>query len=312
MPSIDLSSLTGTDLTEKLLTYVRDFADIEKKFHLITPVPLPGVPQRGETCKLKALAIAIEYAAQKAGRLTSIPLYKSRSQSISLRQLAKMHGSAVGEMYSLETLIATCHDAGFIAESYAPYNEDDYISQLEELLDKHLTPMIFFDINLTPGEREGFPQIAEGSNEHAAMVVGYYKNKYDETHFIVTFWNNYYDFDGMELALSACYSLAKKRKPETFCKVRDDSGITSWHLPENIHKHGRLLEYTPMRTASPQKDSDTPLKGKILVVTSPLPQISVKMPPLTSHDKSFFAAVGLGVSATDIGDDDIPSSCALM
>ncbi|WP_133128115.1 hypothetical protein [Legionella nagasakiensis] len=280
MGPIDFDTLPGQSVLHKLLHYFKACADLKKGFHIIVPEVLPAETQRGETCKLKALADSMQHAAYKA-HATRPPLYKDRRYvGPSLRQLAKIHGSAVGEVYSLEMLLAICHDAGFSATTYAPFNEDEYILQVSQLVDKNLAPVVFYDLDKTPGERYGFPRIGDGSNEHGATVVAYYKTQYDETRFIVTMWGRYYDFDGMELALSACHSLVERRTPETFVKCMDTlMGKTCWILNKNRFHPAYL------RTAHEMKPSDTPLKGKILVVTGP-------QPTLAASDSRFFPAGG--------------------
>ena len=265
--NIELDALPGESLLHKLLHYFRLHADIGKGFHITRPdVLLPYQSQRGESCKLSALAHAIGYIASVA-KIPCLPLYKDRTYPRSLREIAKKHGSKVGEMYSLESLVATCHSSGFAAEISTPYNEDDYILALQTFIDRNLAPLVFFDLDLTEGDRQGFPYIGDGRNEHAAVAVAYYKNEYDETRFIVSHWEQYYDFDGMELARSACYSLVDKREVETFCKVVTSDEETAWVLKDKVRASDKVLEGVPERTASPMRDTDTPLKGKILAVS---------------------------------------------
>ncbi|WP_035892229.1 hypothetical protein, partial [Legionella oakridgensis] len=148
------------------------------------------------------------------------------------------------------------------------------------VVDKNLAPVVFYDLDRTPGERYGFPRIGDGSNEHGATVVAYYKTESDETRFIVTMWGRYYDFDGMELALSACHSLVERRTPETFVKRMDTLvGKTCWMLNEG--------KFSPayLRTAPEMKPSDTPLKGKIVVITGPQAMLAA------SHSR-FFPVMG--------------------
>ena len=265
---INLSELSGETVFKRLQHYLETQADLEKKVSLITPETLPAERQRGETCKLKALADAMAHTASlfKSSRL---PLYKSQNFSLSLRELAKRQGSVVGEVYSIEMLRKTCFDAGYESKIYDPGNEDDYIKQLERLIDVNYAPIVFYDVDMSEA-RNGLPSISDGTNEHACVVVGYYKDHSDETHFIITQWGYYYDFNGMELALSACYSLADKREIETFDKYyTPNSPTTKWcradtRPPEDFFKMG-----VPSRTSLPMKDTDTPLKGKIMVVTEP-------------------------------------------
>jgi hypothetical protein len=264
---IDLSELSGKNNTHKLLDYFKKTADLKQKFRLITPEIIPAAEQRGENCKLKALADAMAYTALKC-KTNSLPLYKAKKYSSSLRELAKKNGSVVGEVYSIEMLRKTCSDAGFESEMHTPETPDDYIKTLEKLVDANQAPMVFFDMDRSD-ERYGLPYMGDGSNEHATVVVGYYKIK-DQTHFIVNQWGVYYDFNGMELALSSFTSLKDKRTVETFNKYYDTSNDNTKWLTTNTSPWVYIkLGDVPARTAKAMKDTDTPLKGKIVVVTRP-------------------------------------------
>lgn len=263
------------DLFAGLLNYIKENATIEKGFHIAIPVTSTQIKQRGENCKLVALTQAIEHANNKSKiDFPRVPLYKNKSAPASLRQFAKAHGSVVGEMYSLESLVKTSADAGYNVKTFTPFNEDEYIRQLELLINQNLVPIIFYELDITPGERYGYPMIGNGKNEHAGTVVAYYKNDEDETRFIVNTWGKYYDYDGMELALSS-FSLAPKREVETFSKIRLPNESTWWVLKHKAHIYeGTLLEHIPSRTALPMGENDTPLKGKIMVVDEPIPEKS--------------------------------------
>jgi len=268
MSIIDFSIVPGETLSIKLLNYIESNADLEKSRHITDPIVLPVVHQRGETCKLVALENSIAHAAHKA-KSYYLPLYKDKTHSRSLRQIAKEFGSIVGEVYSLEALVRICETAGYKSETFAPLDEEAYISQLEQLVDKNLAPIVFFDVDVNPGPNIGSPQIADGKNEHATNIVAYYKDHLNKTHFIVTQWENYFDIDGMELARSSFNSLVAKREIEKFVKVLTPSGSTLWELKEFANEFGEIMEDIAERTSLPMTDADTPLRGKILVVTGP-------------------------------------------
>lgn len=262
---IHLNELSGQSLLHKLLNYFKQHADLKRTFHIVTPAVLPSEPQYGETCKLKALSDAMQHAAHLY-RAPKISLYKHGKFGPSLRAIAKKNGSAVGEVYSLNMLEKICSDAGFESSSYATLNQDEYILQLEKLINKNKVPIVFFDMDLSE-KRRGLPYIGQGENEHAAVVVAYYKNDADETRFIMSFWNQYYDFDGMELALSACHSLKDKRSAEVFAKVwNEDIPKTYWYLSSRPLFENEYHFTTKHRIAPEMKASDIPLRGKIMVV----------------------------------------------
>ncbi|MDI1351736.1 MAG: hypothetical protein PSV35_03050 [bacterium] len=268
---IRLSQLKGEKLLHKLLNYFK--LKESKKFHITIPEVMPTEDQRGETCKLKALSEAIQHTALQY-KSSQLPIYKGRNNkySKSLRQLAKELGSVQGEVYSLEMLQAICSRSGYESEVYSPFNPDEYIRQLEMLIDANLAPMVFYDLCLDQ-DRFGLPTIGDGKNEHAGVILGYYKNECDETHFIVSQWNNCWDFDGMELALSAYHSLTDKREVESFSKVwRHDTKNTSWVLSTRLSSSFYQVLPVPSRTSQAMNDTDTPLKGQIMVVTKPRPR----------------------------------------
>lgn len=269
MSHINLTTLPGTNISEKLAFYLQQHADLTKPEGHTVPLAAQTESQRGENCKLVALANAIEHVALRTNT-PRVPLYKNKSSPVSLRRIAKAHGSKVGEMYTLESLQSTCQDAGFMSQAYAPQSEEGYILLIKQLVDDNLAPIIFFDLDSTRGERYGLPRMGDGKNEHAGVVAGYYTNAHDETHFLVLYWGRYYDIIARELAFSSFHSLADRREVETFCKVLDPRGITQWVLFDRRHEFGSVIDGVPLRTASPMKPTDTALKGKILVVTNPI------------------------------------------
>lgn len=266
MAQIKLGASLGKSVLPELLMHFREVgASLERGYRIVSPEVLGIAHQRGENCKLTALSEVLVHAAHKAKR-PCLPLYKDGKNPVSLRELAKRHGSVVGEMYSVQSLVETAKDAGFLLSVYSYTNEDEYIQCLMRLVDRNLPPMVFFDMEKSD-DRYGLPYIGDGSNEHAAVVVGYYKNCFDDPHFIVTFWNEFFDIDGMELALSACHSLAERRKPETFKKVILE-GESCWVLRDDeIDSDHIILAGIPERSAPEVKTFDEPLKGKIMAVT---------------------------------------------
>lgn len=290
---LTLDSLPGNTLFSKLHHYLETKADLDRTSHLITPETLPAESQRGETCKLKALADAMEHTSHRF-KSNRLPLYKAGTTSLSLRELTKRQGSVVGEVYSIEMLRKTCFDAGYESKIYDPGNTDDYITTLERIVDDNYAPIVFYDMNASE-DRFGTPYIGDGSNEHACVVMGYYKDKADETHFIITQWGYYYDFNGMELALSACHSLKNKREVETFVKCYNlHQHVTQWSRADLPLSDIHVKMDVPSRTSLPMKDTATPLKGKIMVVTEPRLQF-------TSHQEMcLFGTTKIAPSKEDL------------
>lgn len=265
--SIDLTIYKGQSLSAKLTTYIEAHRDKTKKSGLIQPFYKIGATQFGQICKLKALNDAMNiYCSKYYGDCT--PLHKYGVFSNSLRQMAKKNGSVVGEVYSIEMLRKIIQDAGFVSTAFSTTNVDEYIEVLQNYLDINQSSIVFFDLDQSY-ERHGFPYIGDGKNEHACTVIGYYKTHCDETRFIISQWDKYYDFNGMELALSACHSLSDNRKVETFSKRRDiQSKKTYWQLTsiECSPDESVSIPHVPLRTALPMKAGEHSLKGTIVSI----------------------------------------------
>lgn len=251
----------GATFQDKFLNYVKERA---LKFHIISPLVLPAELQRGDNCKLKALAdAALHIATVSNGRVDGPRLYKAKGGGISLREYAKIYGSVVGEVYSLDTLRTVCEAAGFDSDAYMADEAEIYLAKLVELIEQNKAPIVFFDLDLTTYR----PYIGRGENEHAAVIAAYYKDGANKTRFIVTQWNNYYDYDGLELAQSSL-SLPNKREAETFTKCLDTRhNHHAW--VKNKRAEHLEIEGLPKRTAAEMLDGELPLKGKIMVVKAP-------------------------------------------
>lgn len=294
MARIPIHVLPGNNVLHKLLNYFKARASLKDGFHIIVPTVTASAAQRGQNCKLVALANAIEHAANKA-KVPHLPLYKNKRHTLSLRQLAKTYGgSKVGEMYSLESMITTSRCAGFEAVAYTAFNEDDYISQLKAYVDENQVPIVFYDADLSD-DRYGFPHIGDGKNEHAVIVVAYYYNKDHKIRFIVNSWGYFFDFDGLELAVSACHSLVDKREPETFRKCQALDGMNKWLLFNDIPTNAIPIADLPLRTADSIGSSDRSLKGKIMIIAGPIQ---------SQHRQDFFTAVRLDKKTIECGEEN--------
>lgn len=264
MPSniIPLEELEGVTLQQRLAHYLETHAADATMQHVITPLVIPFQEQRGESCKLAALGYAIAHTAKKEHK-GAIPIYKDKTYPFSLRQIAKkITGSQVGEMYSVEALLKVCLAVQYQPRAFKFLDEKQYIETLKQLTLKNLASIVFFDVQ----KEGGIPYMGDGKNEHAAIVCGCYTNANDETRFIVTHWGCFFDFDGMELARSACQSLVEKRELETFAKIRDLEGKTMWVLKSHATELGEIIPSKGERTSLPLLEKETPLKGCFMVI----------------------------------------------
>lgn len=237
--------------------------------HLIQPLIAGPQDQEGESCKLKALSDAIT-GLSETGQGPFVALYKNHNHGkVSLRKIAKNHASQVGEVYSIQMLQAICRDAGYSSSFLAPDSSFNYIFEIINLLQQNIRPIVFFDMELDESSgRRGFPRKGDGSNEHAAVIVGYYEDVRYGLIFIVFQYSRYYCFIANELAESSLYSLAEKREPERFSKVRNAAGKSFWILTSKVESRAELslVEGVAPRLANPMAQEDIPLKGKIFIV----------------------------------------------
>ena len=251
------------------LQYISERAAIGAMCHIILPVVSIDQVQRGETCKLAALATGIKHTACKNYTSYSL-LYKDRFFSSSLRQIAKTHGSKVGEMYSVNSILQTSFSAGYLSMAYAPTDPSEYANLLVNLIHNNTAPIVFFDMDPTPGENYGCPYLGDGRNEHAAVIAAYYYDQSGSLRFITTQWGSYFDIGASDLAISSFVSLVDKREPETFVKIDGGNDKTLWCLKSRAIREGATILPVPERTASDMQPGDIPLKGKVIVVSMPL------------------------------------------
>ncbi len=267
MPKIDICP-EDRDSERQLLHYMRSNTTRPKTARLAAHLTGRLMPQRGESCKLKALYEAVSHSALVDG-VTPIPLYKSGTHGASIRQAAKKVGSRVGEIYSLHQLTALAKHLAFPSVTYKAFNEDDYLAHLTALIDIGQPAVVFYEVDRDM--RSGHyahPAISKGEeNEHAILVVGYYRTAFDEVKLIVKNWDEYYEVDGMEMALSSL-NLPDTRTHETFGKVY--YGRTSeWTLLSRVEKERpELCEHIKVRKAFPISKSHVALRGHLFCIPS--------------------------------------------
>lgn len=153
--------------------------------------------QKGQTCKLVAgIAIQNYLYVSKFNSMEPLPLHKERQTfNYSLRQRAKeLIDSKVGEVYGTEQVKKVFEYNRFEVNSFRIYEEIIYINLIRDSL-KNLCPVIvFFDV--IPRREEiqnnGSPSLLNGRFEHAAVVVGIYKEN-DEYRVIYSQWGGFYE-----------------------------------------------------------------------------------------------------------------------
>jgi len=269
MHKLPLNDISGDNDIDKLSYLLEQTAGFKCKW--VDPICFDKTSQVGETCKLKALHEVMTHFTNKERHPSIVPLYEdmtkkpSPSPFSSLFSIARDEGSQVGEMYSMESLERLCNTMDFDSEAIFPHTTDEYVSILRQKIDNQMLSIVFFDVDCTEGARFALPRIGDGGNEHAVILIGYYFNEWDETQFIAYCWDDYYIYDGMELALSA-FSLPKQHPPEVF--FNDSVNPYRWSKldEKTILQLGAKNAVFICQKSREVVDSETSLKGGILSV----------------------------------------------
>lgn len=153
--------------------------------------------QKGQTCKLVAgIAVQNYLYASKFNSIKPWPLHKKhRTFDYSLRQRAKeVIDSKVGEVYGTEQVKKVFEYNGFEVSPFRMDHEVIYTKLIRESL-KNLCPVIVF-LDVIPRREEiqnnGSPALLNGRFEHAAVIVGIYKEN-DKYRVIYSQWGGFYD-----------------------------------------------------------------------------------------------------------------------
>ena len=236
------------DNSKELEEYL-ELLDQPQNSRLIHPLPTL-IKQKGNTCKITAVANIMNFQHQ-TGKLYKkpLPLYKEKKEGQSIRQIAKMSGSSVGEIpdeKTLRILVDNLNEGGFQKafleikrfdlnsehESKKKLEKQNYIDLIKKSIDSNNPPLIAFDV-----DHQGFPNpTGDGSREHGAIVVGYFKQeKSEKLFFILGHWGKYFIVDAEELTESAA-NLLNVRKPATYFKIKfhsKEKHISKWVRSNN-------------------------------------------------------------------------------
>jgi signal transduction histidine kinase len=261
----------------KIAESVHDF--IQKNYpnaviRLLHPLP-KAIAQYGQTCKLYALSVAMNYAFTK-NPVQHIPpaarkrdILSGKKTTPSLRKSAKALGSQVGEIYDGTTLLQLATQNGYQESAIIEPDNEHYVETIKAQINQDEAPIVFFDVNPETGE----PENQESSREHAAVVVGYFVNE-AQCQFILAQWGNYYYVDAGRLRDSA-NQLARIRKPEEFYKLgglwrqTGDRLDVQQNLLSQIDKLTRKVVTKPV---------DFSFKNKLLVIKSSSPEPAQVLP----------------------------------
>lgn len=160
------------------------------KIHLVLP---NVIHQHGHICKPTALANLDWYYANHL-QVPNIPLRKNhngfyesqlneyakyKAPFMSVRQIAKSHGSVQGEVLQFDALAEIAEDMGYVTNVLTPANIEEFTRHVAGQLSKGNPPLACFAVS--KGGRgdapAGFPSLIHPENEHACLIVGIDTNK---------------------------------------------------------------------------------------------------------------------------------------
>lgn len=151
--------------------------------------------QKGPTCGLKALEIAI-----KDSGCQNPPMARKNGNKdiISLRKVAKdLKMTSAGEMYNVNDLkmLADVFKFPYCKVEVGDKNKERYIKKICDSLNEDYSVIVACEV------KDGFPSREDGYHTHWALVFAYYCIK-DEYYFLVNHHGNYYSWSATELFLS--------------------------------------------------------------------------------------------------------------
>lgn len=147
------------------------------------------VDQAGHICKPAALANLDRYYAARYG-IANVPLrknalgrypfeYRNRAlldnpanESLSIRQIAKRHGSLQGEVLCRQTLRDIGQELGYDSRELRPRNVSEFLHAVNDALGQSIPVFICYAMGA-----DRLPSLLyrdNPSNEHAGLIVGYH------------------------------------------------------------------------------------------------------------------------------------------
>ncbi|WP_419419237.1 hypothetical protein ACNVED_11930 [Legionella sp. D16C41] len=213
--------------------------------------------QRGQTCKLVGGA-AVQHYLVHVGRHSSVslPLYKNRLYSESLRQRAKqVINSQAGEVYGPEQVAKVFNYNDFKTTSYYISEQQHYKNLILAALNQEQPVLVYFDVN--PRKKKatlGEPSKVNGEFEHCAVITGYYQQN-DQLRLIAAQWGELFDISFAALFASTS-QLKSVKEPEHYQKYYPIPGF---------FKQKTWLEKEQMNLAIKHMATGKPWLEKILV-----------------------------------------------
>lgn len=224
--------------------------------------------QTGWTCQLYAIEGVLEWLYSKhLIKSSPLPARKrdGENASCSLRQLAKeKFHSTTGEMNSIEDILNLANEnPEIVASALGCRSEEEYSNILVNMVDYNLAAIVFFEVDPPTGQ----PQSGTFENDHAAIVVGYQRDKDGQLQFVLSQWQKEYLVPARDLFQSSNQDAKSRAEIPTFVKVRTRSEKTAWYPSSHIGAYfSNPTKLDERRAITDIRKSD--FKAKIVIIDS--------------------------------------------
>ncbi|MDF1757749.1 MAG: hypothetical protein P1U74_05585 [Legionellaceae bacterium] len=218
--------------------------------------------QSGHNCKIVAIACIDDYWSRRL-KFPKIYVHKNKrgvysnipEEKISIRQIAKTHGSIQGELLEIEQLNEILKEIGYNSKTVDCAGDIEiFKGTIKKSLELGQPLICFFAVDRDTSQ----PTSVYDDNEHACVVSGYLES--DGASFTrVIHWGQELWFPTEELFNSAMV-LPQTRLPENYYRV-DNRVLKYQKSPDGS------FTYNSIQTSTPKES--TGFKAKLIVVDSP-------------------------------------------
>jgi hypothetical protein len=214
------------------------------------------IKQNGHTCKPTAIAMVESFYAPLLG-LPPLPLRKQKAARVSIRQLAKRHGSVQGELLETEQVQKIFEDLGYCSH-WVDFQGDYFCFKstiISELMNNNLI-LGFMAVNRSTG----MPSPSYDDNEHAVVIHGF--DEANDT-LVMTHWGrervaSFYDF------YYSAHCLPTQREAEYYYSIKNQDPIRKYEKAEHV---GVLAPSPVKKSITPHPN--TGFYAKFLVIQMP-------------------------------------------
>jgi hypothetical protein len=260
--------------------------------HLIKAIPLQSQRQIGHTCKVIALSNIENYFAEHCG-FTAIPMHKLKTHPLSIRELAKQHGSKQGEVLEWRQWGAMLKDLGYTTKT-VEFGDDFtlFLQSITDALKKGNLPIIAFAVDESSGQPDPVPYKPE-EREHASVITAYDSSK---DQFTLKHWGGTYAVDAVTLFRSS-QALVDTRTQEHYRRDPDYTTQVNKAKYSLVKKSGFNIKTSILPTQA------SGFRSKLLVVESPMEELTTFIKRRTeviakkkNFDPSFFQSYDVSSS----------------